>query len=344
VRIGYFMSYWGRGPGDKLVLAEEADRVGYSTVWSAEAYGSDAATVLAWVAARTRRVGIGSGIFQMPARTPAMTAMTAITLDHMSDGRFHLGLGVSGPQVVEGWHGRPYGKPLGLTREYVSIVRSVLARSEPVTHDGEHYQLPYEGEGALGLGKPLKSIVHPLRPELPIYLASLGHKNVALTAEIADGWLPTFWSPTKADAIWGADLAAGFERSGEQGKADRFRVVPTVPVVVDEDLDVARNAVKPHLALYVGGMGAKGKNFYTDLAGRYGFGDEAERIQDLWLAGRQPEAIAAVPDDLVDEVCLVGPKARIAERLELWRSAGIWELAASIQDGATLRALAEVAA
>ena len=343
MRVGYFMSYWGRGPGDRLDLAEEADRLGYATVWSAEAYGSDAATVLAWIAARTRRVEIGSGIFQMPARTPAMTAMTAITLDHLSDGRFHLGLGVSGPQVVEGWHGRPYGKPLGVTREYVSIVRSILERSEPVTHDGEYYQLPYEGEGALGLGKPLKSIVHPLRPDLPIYLASLGHKNVALTAEVADGWMPTFWSPTQAASIWGDDLAAGFERSGDPSKSDRFRVVPTVPVVVDDDLDVARNAVKPHLALYLGGMGAKGRNFYADLAGRYGFEEAADRIQGLWLSGRQPEAIAAVPDDLVDEVCLVGPAARVAERLELWRSAGVWELAASIQDVGSLRALAEVA-
>lgn len=343
MRIGYFMSYWGRGPGDRLAMADEADRLGYSTVWSAEAYGSDAATVLAWIAGRTRRIEIGSGIFQMPARTPAMTAMTAITLDHMSGGRFHLGLGVSGPQVVEGWHGRPYGKPLGVTREYVSIVRAVLERSEPVTHDGEHYQLPYLGEGSLGLGKPLKSIVHPLRADIPIYLASLGHKNVALTAEIADGWMPTFWSPTKADGIWGPDLAEGFGRSAEPAKADRFRVVPTVPVMVDDDLDVARNAAKPHLALYIGGMGAKGKNFYTDLAGRYGFGEAAERIQDLWLAGRQPEAIGAVPDDLVDEVCLVGPKARVAERLELWRAAGVWELAASIQDVDSLRALAEVA-
>jgi F420-dependent oxidoreductase-like protein len=343
VRIGYFMSYWGRGPGDRLAMAEAADRLGYSTVWSAEAYGSDAATVLSWIAGRTERIDIGSGIFQMPARTPAMTAMTTITLDHLSEGRFHLGLGVSGPQVVEGWHGRPYGKPLGLTREYVSIVRSILERSEPVTHDGEHYQLPFTGDGALGLGKPLKSIVHPLRSDVPIYLASLGHKNVALTAEIADGWLPTFWSPTKADAIWGADLESGFARSGDVGKAERFRVVPTVPVVVDDDVVVATNAVKPHLALYVGGMGAKGKNFYADLATRYGFGDAAERIQDLWLAGRQPEAIAAVPDELVDEVSLVGPAGRVAERLELWRSAGIWELAAMIQDRATLEALAGVA-
>lgn len=344
MQIGYFMSYWDRGPGNRLALAEEADRLGYATVWSAEAYGSDAVTPLAWLAARTERIGLGSAVFQMPARTPAATAMTAITLDHLSGGRFTLGLGVSGPQVVEGWHGRPYAKPLGRTREYVSIVRSIFARDEPVSHDGEHYQLPYRGEGSVGLGKPLKSITHPLRTDLPIHLASLGHRNVALTAEIADGWLPTFWSPQRADEIWGADLAAGFERSGEEGKADRFRVVPMVPTVVDDDLQAARNAAKPGLALYVGGMGAKGKNFYNDLAGMYGYEEAAEVVQELWLAGRQGEAMAAVPDALVDEVCLVGPKERVAERLAAWEGAGASELACAIQDVGTLRALAEVAA
>ncbi|MEX1279811.1 MAG: LLM class F420-dependent oxidoreductase [Acidimicrobiia bacterium] len=341
--VGYFMSYWGRGPGNKLELAEEADRLGYSTVWSAEAYGSDAATVLGWLAGRTERIRLASGVFQMPARTPAMAAMTTITLDHLSGGRFMLGLGVSGPQVVEGWHGEPYGKPLGRTREYVSIVRSILERSEPVTHQGDHYQLPYAGDGALGLGKPLKSITHPLRSDVPIFLASLGHQNVALTAEIADGWLPTFWSPSQAAAIWGDDLAAGFERSGDAGKRDRFRIVPMVPTVIDDDLDAARNAAKPGLALYVGGMGAKGKNFYHDLAARYGYEEAADTIQDLWLDGRQGEAVAAVPDDLVDEVCLVGPKERVAERLGGWRDAGADELACVIQDVGTLRALAEVA-
>jgi len=343
VRIGYFMGYWGAGPGDGLSLAEEADRLGYSTVWSAEAYGSDAATVLAWLAGRTERIELGAGIFQMPARTPAMTAMTALTLDHLSGGRFHLGLGVSGPQVVEGWHGRPYGKPLGMTREYVSIVRSILARQQPVTHDGEHFQLPATGPGSLGLGKPLKSITHPLRSDVPIYLASLGHKNVALTAEIADGWLPTFWSPTRADEVWGADLVSGFERSGDATRRGRFRVVPMVPVVVDDDLEAARNAVKPQLALYIGGMGARGANFYHDLATRYGFGGAADEIQRLWLDGRRFEAVVAVPDALVDEVSLVGPRGRVAERLALWRDAGAWELACAIQDRATLRAFAEVA-
>ena len=342
MRLGFMMSYWGRGPDDTIDLAEEADRIGYSTVWSAEAYGSDAVSVLAYLAGRTKQIGLGTGVLQMPARTPAMAAMTALTLDHLSGGRLHLGLGVSGPQVVEGWHGRPYGKPLGVSREYVSIIRKVLAREEPLTNDGANYPLPYEGPGSTGLGKPLKSITHPLRSDVPIYLASLGPKNVALTAEIADGWMPTFWSPTQAHGIWGENLADGFAKSGDEDKASRFRIVPLIPTSVDEDLETARNAVKPGLALYIGGMGAKGKNFYNDLATSYGFGEAAERIQDLWLSGRRFEAVMAVPDDLVDEVALVGPKERVAERLQVWEDAGVWELGIATKDAATLRAMAEI--
>lgn len=340
MRLGLNLGYAGV---DATELVLEAENLGYDSVWAAEAWGFDAVTVLSWLAARTERIQVGSAVLQMPARTPAMTAMTALTLDHLSDGRLHLGLGVSGPQVVEGWHGRPYGKPLGISREYVSIIRKVLAREEGLTNDGANYPLPYTGPGATGLGKPLKSITHPLRADVPIYLASIGHKNVTLTAEIADGWMPTFWSPTQADGIWGEDLANGFAKSGEEGKADRFRIVPLVPTSIDEDLDTARNAVKPGLALYIGGMGAKGKNFYTDLATTYGYGEAAERIQDLWLSGRQFEAVMAVPDDLVDEVCLVGPKERVAERLGVWEGAGVWELAIATKDAGTLRAMAEIA-
>ncbi len=343
MRIGLNIGYWGARPGTELALAEEADRLGYATVWAAEAYGSDVVTILSYLAGRTERIDLGSAVLQMAARTPATTAMTTITLDHLSGGRVHLGLGVSGPQVVEGWHGRPYGKPLGLTREYVSIVRAILAREAPVTHQGEHFRLPWDGEGSTGLGKPLRSIVHPLRADVPVYLAALGLKNVALAAEIAEGWMPTFVAPHLLQDVWGRALADGFARSGDPTKADRFRVVPVVRVVIDDDISVARNAVKPMLALYIGGMGARGANFYHQLATGYGYGEAADTIQELYLSGRQGEAMAAVPDDLVDEVALVGPVERVRDRLEVWREAGCWELSCGINDVDTLRAFAGIA-
>jgi F420-dependent oxidoreductase-like protein len=292
--------------------------------------------------ARTERLQLGAGILQIPARTPAMAAMTAATLDELSGGRFRLGLGVSGPQVVEGWHGVPYGRPLGRTREYVEIVRSVLRREGKVIHQGEHYQIPYAGSDASGLGIPLKLIGSP-HPNIPIYLAAIGPKNVELCAEIADGWLAVFFSPDRAGEMFGPSLEAGFDRSGEPEKRSRFDVVPTVQVAMDEDLASARAQVKPLIALYIGGMGAQGRNYYNELAVRYGYEEAASRIQRLYLEGRKEEAIAAGPDALVDEVCLVGPPARIKERLAAWQDAGVTTLAVGSSDLHVLRVMAELA-
>jgi F420-dependent oxidoreductase-like protein len=260
---------------------------------------------------------------QMAARTPAMTAMTAMTLDALSGGRFRLGLGVSGPQVVEGWHGQQFGKPLRKTREYVEVVRAVLKREGPVEYKGEYYQVPYTGPGASGLGKPLKSILHG-RADLPIYLAAVGPRNVALAAEIADGWIPVFFSPRRW-AMFREWLQEGFRAAGVPSR-ERFDVMPMVPVVVGDDVDACRRAVKPRLALYVGGMGARGRNFYNDIARRYGYEEAAQRIQDLYLGGRKDEAAAAVPDALVDEVALCGPRERVRERLTEWQTSGVTTL------------------
>jgi F420-dependent oxidoreductase-like protein len=338
VHLDLNIGYWGAAVDPELLL--HAERLGYRCAWAAEAYGADAATVLAAVAARTTRIGIGSAIFQMPARTPAMTAMTAATLDDLSGGRFRLGLGVSGPQVVEGWHGVAYGRPLRRTREYVAIVRAILARREPLTFAGEDYRIPYDGPGATGLGKPLKLIGAP-HPHIPVYLATIGPHSVALTAEIADGWLPVFYSPERAAEVFGPHLAEGAgRRAPERG---RLEVVPTVQTVISEDLDAARAQVKPMLALYLGGMGARGRNFYTDLAGRYGYEEEAATIQDLYLAGEKERAVEAVPDALVDEVALVGPPERVAARLAAWKESGVDALAIATLDPATLTTLAELA-
>ncbi|MEA3501323.1 MAG: LLM class F420-dependent oxidoreductase [Actinomycetota bacterium] len=342
MQLGLNLGYWSTGLVRDTTLVTEAERLGYDSVWTAEAYGSDAATPLAYLAARTERIRLGSGILQMPARTPAMTAMTAATLDEMSNGRFLLGLGVSGPQVVEGWHGQPYGKPLLVTREYVEIVRMILAREGPVEYDGVYYQMPYQGPGTTGAGKALKLISKPLNSNLPIYLAAIGPRNVRLTAEIADGWLPVFYSPEHARTIFQPLLDEGFSRSGEEDKADRFDTAVSVFVSLDDDLERARLAAKPMISLYVGGMGAKGKNFYHDLAHRYGYGEAADRIQESYLAGRKMEAMRAVPDELVDEVSLVGSRERIADRLEAWKESGVSTLIAATTDLAAVRALAEL--
>jgi len=344
MRLGLNLGYqdWGRGLDRAVQLAQLADRLGFHSVWTAEAYGTDAITPIAWMMARTERVRFGSAIMQMPARTPAMTAMTAVTLDLMSGGRFLLGLGLSGPQVVEGWHGQPYGKPLVRTREYVEIVRAILRREAPLEHHGEHYDIPYRGPGATGLGKPLKLIVHPPRADLPIYLAAIGPKNVALCAEIADGWLPIFFSPERVRETYGAALDAGFAAAGNgKGPAD-FDIAPTVTVIVGDDVEQLRGFVKPMLALYIGGMGARGRNFYNDLACRYGYEDAARRIQDLYLDGQKREAAAAVPDALVDEVALVGPRERIAERLDAWREAGVTTMILGAQQDEALTLMAEL--
>jgi F420-dependent oxidoreductase-like protein len=323
MRLGLNIGYSGAAIGSVLPLVEHADRVGIDSVWAAEAYGSDAVTVLSYIAARTERVKVGSAILQMPARTPANTAMTAMTLDALSGGRVLLGLGLSGPQVVEGWHGVPYGKPLTRTREYVEIVRAVIAREAPLSYDGREYQIPYRGEDATGLGKPLKSILHPVRDRIPIYLASIGPKNVRLTAEVADGWLPIFYSPER-EAMYLEHLDAGFADAGRDG-AD-FDIAPTCYVAMGDDVDACRDLLRPMFALYVGGMGARGRNFYFDLACRYGFEAEATRIQDLYLDGKKAEAAAAVPDALVDECALVGPLDRIVDRLEVWKASRVGTL------------------
>ena len=332
MRLGLYLGYAppGTNPTELVALAQEAERLGYDSAWAAEAWGTDAVTVLAWLAATTTTIKVGSAILQIPARTPANTAMTAATLDLMSGGRFVLGLGTSGPQVVEGWHGEPWGKPLAKTREYVELVRSALRR-ETLEHDGEQYQLPYRGPGATGLGKPLKLMMRPLRADVPIYLASLRPKSVELAAEIADGWLPVFFSPERARETF----PAPFARNG-------LEIAACAPAVLSDDLASARDALRPYYALYVGGMGAPGTNFYNDLACTYGYEVEAEKIQLLFLDGKQREAAAAVPDALVDELALVGPRDRIADRLSAWRESGATTLLVSTRDRATVQALAEL--
>jgi F420-dependent oxidoreductase-like protein len=321
----------GTSPVELIELAQQAEQLGYDSAWAAEAWGTDAVSVLAWLAAVTTRIKVGSAILQIPARTPANTAMTAATLDLLSGGRFLLGLGTSGPQVVEGWHGEQWGKPLARTREYVEIVRSVLRR-EVLEHHGEHYDIPYSQDGATGLGKPLKLMARPLRADVPIYLASLRPKSVALAAEIADGWLPIFFSPERARETFPLPFAR-----------DGLEIAPAVPAFLSDDVESAREALKPYYALYVGGMGARGTNFYNDLVSAYGFEAEARRIQDLYLDGKRKEAAAAVPDELVDEMTLLGPRERIAERLDAWKESGATTMLVSTRDLATIRAVAELA-
>jgi F420-dependent oxidoreductase-like protein len=334
VKLGLSLGYAppGTNPADLFPLVQEAERLGFDSVWVAEAWGTDAVSVLGWLAARTERIKLGSAIMQIPSRTPANTAMTAATLDLLSGGRLLLGLGTSGPQVVEGWHGQPWGKPLGKTREYVEIVRAALRR-DVVAHEGDHYRIPWDGRGATGLGKPLKLMVRPLRAEVPIYLAAIGPKNVALAAEIADGWLPIFVAPERFDEAFGPSLAAA---------PPGFEIAATASVFVGNDVGALRDALRPHVALYVGGMGAKGRNFYNSLVRRYGWEEEAGQIQDLYLAGKQREAIAAVPDELVDAVSLVGPKERIAERLEAWRETPVTTLVVGTTQPEALQTLAEL--
>jgi F420-dependent oxidoreductase-like protein len=331
VHLGFYMGYAppGTNPLELIELAQEAERVGYDSAWAAEAWGTDAVSVLAWLAATTSTIKVGSAILQIPARTPANTAMTAATLDLMSGGRFLLGLGTSGPQVVEGWHGEPWGKPLGKTREYVELVRAALRR-ETIEYDGEHYTVPYRGNGATGLGKPLKLMARPLRADIPIYLASLRRRSVELAAEIADGWLPIFFSPERAHKVF----PVPFERDG-------LDIAPAVPAVLSDDVESARDALKGYYALYIGGMGARGKNFYNELACEYGYEEAAGTIQDLYLDGKHRDAAAAVPDELVDELALVGPKERIADRLAAWKESGATTLLVSTRDSASLRAVAE---
>jgi F420-dependent oxidoreductase-like protein len=336
MQLGLSLGYWGARPADALPLVQEAERLGFDSIWTAEAYGSDAVTPLAWIGALTSRIKLGSGILQMPARTPANTAMTAATLDLLSGGRVLLGLGVSGPQVVEGWHGQPYGKPLVRTREYVDIVRRILAREEPLDFQGEEYHIPIQG--GTGLGKPLRITVHPLRKRIPIYLAAIGPKNIELAGEIADGWLPIFYSPQREPTFL-APLDAGLAR---RQSSEPFDIAPSVTVVLGDDVQMCREMVKPMLALYIGGMGAREKNFYNDLARRYGYEAEAKQIQDLYLDGKKKAAAEAVPDSLVDEVALCGPKERIAELLEPWKGSRATTLICGTAQPEALRVMAEL--
>jgi F420-dependent oxidoreductase-like protein len=324
VRLGYHTGYWSAGPPEGVTEAiAQCERLGFDSIWTAEAYGSDCLTPLAWWGAATSSVRLGTNIMQMSARTPAAAAMAAMTLDHLSGGRFVLGLGASGPQVVEGWYGQPYPKPLARTREYIAIVRKILARDAPVTYDGDFYPLPYPGGS--GLGKPLKSTVHPLRSDIPIMLGAEGPKNVALAAEIADGWLPMFFSP-KMDGFYRDALADGFARPGARHAPDDFEVPAFVPIVVHDDVEEAANLVRPSIALYIGGMGAATMNFHANHFGRLGYEAEAAKIQELFLSGRKLEAIGAVPTRLVEDIALIGPAAKIRDEVQRWESTVITSL------------------
>jgi F420-dependent oxidoreductase-like protein len=339
LKLGLNTGYWAKGPppGVEEAIAE-AERLGLDSIWTAEAYGSDCLTPLAWWGARTERIRLGTAIAQMSARQPAATAMAAMTLDHLSGGRFVLGLGVSGPQVVEGWYGMPFAKPLARTREYVGIVRDVWARRGPVTNDGPHYPLPLPG--GTGLGKPLKPSIHPLREDIPIFLAAEGPKNVALAGELCDGWLAMLFAPGFEDFYRDA-LAEGFARPGARRGFDDFEVAATVPMIVSDDVEAAVDALRPFYALYFGGMGARGRNFHADVAIRMGYEAEVAEIQELYLGGRKDEAAARVPRALDEQLSLVGPPEKIRHDLEAWRDSIVTTILVA-GDAATVRAAAEI--
>lgn len=328
------------GPRVNMDLILEAEKLGFDSVWTGEAYGSDAITPLAWIGSRTTKIKLGAAIMQMPARTPAMTAMTAMTLDALSGGRFILGLGPSGPQVAEGWHGVAYGKPLPRTREYISIVRQILAREAPLQHQGEYYQIPYNGPGATGLGKPLKSIMHG-RADMKIYMASISPNGIACAGEITDGNLPIWMNPEKPRLLMDP-LERGFAKAGGGKSMANFDLAPFVTCIVGSDVEACRRPVKDNLALYIGGMGARNANFYNSYAKRLGYEEAAVKIQDLYLSGKKAEAAAAVPDKLVDEVALVGPRERIAERVQAWKASPVTSMQIGAGQPEALRLLAEL--
>jgi F420-dependent oxidoreductase-like protein len=334
LKLGAQFGYWAAGPPPNFVeAAREAERLGFDSVWTAEAWGSDAFTALTWLGAHTSRVKLGTAIVQLSGRTPTSTAMHALTLDHLSKGRVILGLGVSGPQVVEGWYGRPFDKPLARTREYIDIIRQVMRRDAPVSSQGPHYPLPYTGPGAWGMGKPLRPITHPLRADLPIYLGAEGPKNVALAAELCDGWLPLWYSPYKPGVY-----------AGSLGKAKPgFEIAVTTTIRVADDVGAALDSMKGAYGFYIGGMGAKDRNFHKELMGRFGYEKEAQEIQDLFFAGKRGEAVAAVPRDFVDEINLVGPRERIRERLAAWEDSAVTTLLIPGTDIDQLRLAAELA-
>ncbi len=320
MKLGLNTGYWGAGPPEGVAeKIAEAERLGFDSMWTAEAYGSDCFTPLAWWGSTTKTLKLGTSITQMSARTPTATAMAALTMDHLTGGRFILGIGASGPQVVEGWYGRPYAKPLARTREYVEIVRQILAREEPVEFHGEFFDLPYDGEGSTGLGKPLKSTVHPLRSDLPIYLGAEGPKNVALAAEICDGWLAWLFSP-RHDDMYRKFLNEGFSRPGARRSWDDFEVVVSAVLVPGDDIESCADQVRPVLALYVGGMGARNQNFHRAVFDRMGYEAECDKIQDLYLSGDRKGATAAVTTAMCEEISLLGPWDKIADDLKVWRA------------------------
>jgi F420-dependent oxidoreductase-like protein len=330
LRLGLHLGYWGPKAEDPLPLALEAERLGFDSIWAGEAYGSDALTPLTWIGAHTSRIKLGTNLLQLSARTPANLAMAITTMDHLSQGRMIVGVGVSGPQVVEGWYGEPFAQPLGRSRAYIEVLRAAFARMEPITRSGPHHELPYTGPGSTGLGKPLKLITRPFRPDVPILLGAGGQKNVALAAEIADGWLPSFYSPFREE-IYDDALA---------GIGDGFEIPCTVTVVLDDDVAAGLAVVKRALGFYIGGMGATGRNFHLDQIVRLGFETEAFEVQALFLDGKVDEACAHVPDALADEISLVGPKDRIRERLDAWRASRATSLLINTRDPAALELLA----
>lgn len=331
MRLGLGIGPLGPPGGDMIVqLAKEAESLGYDTIWCPEIYGADCFTPLAWIGANTERIHLGTSIMQISARTPASSAMHAVTLDYLSGGRLRLGIGVSGPQVVEGWYGQPYPKPLARTREWIQIFRDVVRREKPVEFEGKHYQLPLDG--GMGLGKPLKLILHPLREEIPLYLGAEGPKNVALGAELCDGWIPMFLSPYKMDQLYGESL---------KHKRPHFDIAASVPVIVDDNLERALLQIKQNIGFYVGGMGAKNFNVHKDHVCRMGYESEADRVQELFMSGRRDEAFRAVPDELADEVSLVGSKDRIKDRLQAWEESPVTSINVGSRDADTLRFMAE---
>jgi len=334
MKLGLMWGYWGAAPPpDVIGVTQEAERLGFDSVWSAEAWGSDAFSPLAWIAGHTSTIKLGTSVVQLSARTPTATAMAAITIDHISNGRFQLGLGVSGPQVVEGWYGRPSNKPLARTREYVEIVRRVLRREEPLDFQGEFYQHPYHGEGSVGLGKPLRAITHPLRADLPIFLGAEGPKNVAMAAEIADGWLPLYYSPFHPEVY--ADSL--------KDAPEDFEIIAGAQVNINDDLEQALMPVKMMIGFYIGGMGAKGQNYHTKLMERFGFEEEALKIQELFFDGKRDEAIAAVPDEFADAISLCGSPERIRDRVAAWDESAVSSLLVYSPGGPeALRQLAEI--
>ena len=319
MKLGLTAAAFGARLSIDLDRIKQAESLGFDSAWTAEAYGNDAVTTAAWILASTTKLKVGTAIMQMPARTPAMAAMTAMSLDHLSGGRFILGIGASGPQVVEGWHGVPYGRPLTRTREYIEIIRKILAREDPLTHEGFHYQIPISGEGTTGLGRPLKSILHG-DTSLPIYTASISPAGLRCAGEVADGVFPIWMDPERFDVV-GEPLQEGFAKAGGGKSLESFDVCPMVAVAISDDLEKARMPFKMNMALYIGGMGARNKNFYNDYAKRLGFEEAAVKIQDHFLARERQEAVAAVPDELVDAVALVGTKDRIRDRLGVWKEA-----------------------